>query len=389
MKLTVLQENLYPALRTALKAISSRPPLPILNSFLLKAEKKEISIAATDLYLGMTALIAGVVEQTGRALVPAKLFTESVRSLPVGKLELELNDNTLHVSHPAGKIKIQCQPSAEFPEFPSPDGQQFQLEPQLVKDIDHYVSFSVSQDLTRQVLTTLLFKPTKQGLQVVGTDGFRLSVLTLADTALRFEDGQSVLVPARAFNEISSILKISHSGDKTKSPQDESSQATAGDELVRLVVSDQLKHIFFMVPNLEVSARIVEGQYPPYNKIIPKSFELETTLEVAELVDQVSRALVFARRSSNIVTWQFSDDELKISAQADGQGVFDGRVPLGSKVKAPVKIAFNGRYLHDLLARLNSDTVWFGMNDSLKPVMFKEPGNSNFQHVIMPFRLND
>ena len=179
MKLEILQENLNTALNQIYRVIPNKPQLPILSSILLVASKNAITLSATDLYVGIKTTVAGKVIQPNSVAIPGKIFYSIIASLNPGKLVISLEENTLTVTSRNNKTTIQCLDAAEFPEFPKMNGKVNSLSVSSLEDIQNMVSFSTSIDPTRPVLTSLLFQFDKEGLLVVGTDGFRLATLKL------------------------------------------------------------------------------------------------------------------------------------------------------------------------------------------------------------------
>ncbi len=370
MKLEVLQENLSSALRDIQKIVPSKPQLPILSSILIKARKSDLSLAATDLYVGMRTTVKGKIEQTGQVAIPGKLFYRSINSLQPGKLQIELQEDSLIISSSSNETTIQCLPVAEFPEFPKIEGQQIELTTDVIEKIDDKVTFSASLDQTRPVLTALLFEFSQDGLLTVGTDGFRLATLKLSTQ--KQEIRESFLIPAKAVTEIANLSQREN------------------DSNPNFVVSEELKQALFRVGDTELFVRLIEGEYPPFNKIIPEEFALEAEIDGQALENQLKRAQVFAQEASNIVRLIFTPDKLKVVAKSPSFGQQEGELNY-QLVRGEVKeneIAFNTKYLLDFFNALKPEKVQFCMNGSLTPAMLRPAGEDNYRHIVMPFRVN-
>jgi len=368
MKIKVTKSNLETILNILVRIISTKPQLPILSCLLLEAKENQISLFATDLNIGIKTNLYGEIIEEGKVAIPAKIFLETIKSLGKSDLELNLEENTLKIKSDKSKTNIQCQNSEDFPEFPTLPELTSQFETSKLKIIEKYVSFSTSLDQARLILTTLLFRKNEDGLQVVGTDGFRLSVLNL----MKGEIGNQseFLIANNAFNE---IVKISDVQTQEK---------------VQFEVSSELKQVFFRIGDVELFIRLIEGAYPPFEKIIPSGFEVTGTFDGEEFENIIKQAMVFAREVSNIITLEIADGQMNVAANASSKGSYEGKIAVEMIDGSEGKVSFNARYLQDFLKNIKPGRVWFGMNDSLKPVMFKEVDNDFYEYVVMPFRLN-
>lgn len=368
MKIKIAKQNLETILNSLSRIISSKPQLPILSCLLFEAKNGKISLFATDLNLGIKSNVFGEVVEEGSVSIPAKLFLEVIKSLSSGEIEITLKDLSLEIKSGKSKTSLQCQSGEDFPVFPSLPALTSEIDSQKLQIIEKYVSFSTSLDQTRVVLTTLLFRKKDDGVQVVGTDGFRLSVLSFKEEIIKgFEE---FLITNKAFNE---VVRLSEQ---------------QGSEKVLFEVSSELKQVFFKVGESEVFVRLIETSFPPFEKIIPPDFETVISFDGDEFESTLRQATIFARETSNIVTLDISEKSLKISAAASSRGDFEGEVPVENVKGLSGKVSFNVKYLQDFLKNVKPKQIWMGMNDSLKPVMFKESDNEHYEYVVMPFRLN-
>lgn len=368
MKLVVLQENLLAALSAVNKAVPSNPSLPILGSFLVSISPKEMTIAATDLYLGITSEVPVQAEEELKITIQAKTFYDIIHSLQPGKLELSFEENNVSIKSQSSTTKITVSPADEYPDFPQVTGQALSFSRTQLEEIVESVCFSASTDQARLVLTSVSIKPKAENqLEIVATDGFRLSVLQVTTphslTAPLF-------VAAKALQEITRIAK--------QLSQDE----------VTITFSEADKQAVVNIASTQVFIRLIDGEYPPYEKILPSSVTTTAILEAAELVTQVKRALVVAREVSNIITLQFEDDKLLVQAQASLSGSHQGEMPLESLSGPAITIAFNATYLLEFIAHVKPTRVVLEMTEPLKPAVFKNPDQPQLLYLVMPFRTN-
>lgn len=370
MKLKVLQENLNGLLSHLSKAIPSNPQLPILSSVLIENQNNRCTFSATDLYFGIRCSITVDSEQDGIIVVPGKQFKEIVSSLDPGVLQLEFIENALKIKNDKTKVNLSGSVSEEYPPFPQVEGEEYVFPLEFLEEIEKNIVFSASTDQARPVLTAVLFKFGAEGLTCVSTDGFRLSTLVLDDSQ-EFEE-KSFLIPAKALSEVYKIAsKLSVSE-------------------IRFKVSEELKQVFFSVADVEIFVRLIEGAYPPYEKIIPETFTTEVVFDSAELVDNLKRAMIFAREASNIVRFEITPETVKIHSSSPTYGTYSGELHAVT-VTGDVtenEIAFNIKYLVDYLSATKAEKQWFGMSESLKPALFKPVGSEKQQYVVMPFKVN-
>lgn len=370
MKLKVLQENLNKSLSNLQKAIPSKPQLPILSSILIEATKEGCTISATDLYFGVKSKVQTDIETEGTVVVPGKQFKEIISSLNPGILTLEFIDGSLKIKSDKTKTSLSCQASNEYPPFPQVEGEEYKISSTHLEEIEKYVSFSASTDQARPVLTAILFKFSEKGFEVISTDGFRLSILHL-DDSVQFSEEKTFLIPAKSLSEVFRIM------DRLESKE------------VSFKISQELKQIFFSIDGVLVFVRLIDGNYPPYEKIIPQGFKTEVIFDADELMDNLKRAMIFSRESSNIVRLIIDDKEVKIMSSSPSFGNYEG-ILRSVKIKGPSgEIAFNIKYLMDYLSATKATEHWLGMIESLKPAMFKPEVKNKYSYVIMPFKVNN
>ncbi len=368
MKLKVLQENLNILLSHLSKAIPSNPQLPILSSVLIETENGICTFSATDLYFGIRCSLTVDSETDGTIVVPGKQFKEIVSSLDAGVLELSFVDNTLLMSNKKTNISLSGSSTHEYPPFPQINGEEYVFPIQYLEQIETNIVFSASTDQARPVLTAVLFVFGINGLTCVSTDGFRLSTLVIDDSQ-KFE-AKTFLIPAKALSEvfrIASKLKVSE---------------------VRFKVSHELKQVFFSLDGVEIFVRLIEGEYPPFERIIPTAFTTQVIFESSELHDNLKRAMIFARESSNIVKFVITPEKVTIHSSSPSFGQYTGELYQVTITGEPNEIAFNIKYLLDYLSAIKTEKQWFGMSESLKPALFRPDENQKHQYVVMPFKVN-
>jgi DNA polymerase III subunit beta len=366
MKIRILQENLKTHLSFLQKFIPSRPQLGVLSNILLKAEKDKIVLSATDLFVGVKCEIEAEVENPTNIIIPGEVFKNLILSFSSGEILLELKNNKIIIKNINSQTSLIYQSDEEFPQFPVIKGKNIPITRQELELIDKFNSFSVSSDQTRPILTSLLFNFSPK-LQVVGTDGFRLTTL---DLDKNIDEKKKLLIPSRAIEE---VYRISQQLDA---------------ENIEMEVAEKLKQVLFKVNGVSIYVRLIDGEFPPYQKIIPTDFETIIEFDGESLATQLKRAFVFARESSNIIRFEIEQDKLFIISSSPTHGEYRGEISIKNPTKTQNKIAFNGLYLIDFLNKVKPEKLIFKMNELLKPALFKVDDNNDFNYIIMPFRAN-
>lgn len=366
MKQIVLQENFQQALSYLQKAIPSRPSLPILTSVLIEVDEKKCTVSATDLYFGVRAVVPSKIEEPGTVTIPGKQLREIIQSLPAGSLTLSQKETQLSIKSTSSTSSLPSQTAEEYPPFPQVEGEEFILDKSVLDQIKTHVIKSASLDPTRPILTGVLLQFSGNEVTIVGTDGFRLSVLTLPQAS---ESESTLLIPAKVLEEVQRIA--------------ESLQVSQ----IKFTVSQELKQVFFSFDEVEIFARLLDGEYPPYQKIIPESFLTEIKLPTDDFQEQIKRALIFSRESS-IIQLHYSAEEFRITASSPGSGEFEGSIT-GAEVSGEEgSIAFNAKYLLDYIQSLKADSFKMSLKGNQKAAVFTSESQPGFLYLVMPFRIN-
>ncbi len=368
MKVEVLQENIVKALADVSRFVANKPSLPILSTILIKAEEGKLGLMATNMDTGVKVEVPAKIIEEGRVAVPAKLMYEYVNLLSVGKLELGILENSLQLKTKERVAKVSIADAAEFPEMPEFDGEKkCEVKKKDWEKIVRLVKFSASTDPARPVLSALLFDfSRKKGLRVVATDGYRLSLLDKLNVKENL-GVEKVLVHSGVVEEIGRLVK------------------DLDVEYIELKYSEKQKSLAFLLDNTWVVTRLVEGDFPPYERILPKDSEIVIKIDRLETLTAIKAASVFARDGAHIVGWEINKKNLKVFASAANVGEQESFVDVEKIKEGLGKISFNSRFLSDFLGSVTDDLVEFGMTGELQPGLFS-CGEEGFVHVIMPVR---
>jgi DNA polymerase-3 subunit beta len=367
MKLTVARGEIVDALTAVSRGLSSRSTLPILSGILISASSEgAVTLQSTDLEVSVRRSLPLVsVEREGSIVVPGKLVTDIVRSLPEAAVTLSLEGESLSVSCLQSTFAVKTLPADDFPRFPEvqPD-KSITLPSSRITEIVRHVSKAVSRDETRPVLTGVLLSVEGRTVRMVATDSYRLAVKELIVDEGTLEDIQ-VVVPGKVMEEVSRLAPDS--------------------EDVTLGISDN--QAVFSFGTTEFVARRIEGTFPNYRQLIPK--ETVTTVGVPreEVLAAVKRVSLLAQHNTPLrVTANSEDQTLGLSATTHDVG--DASEDLMAKVEGTdVEIAFNHSFLLDGLLAAEGDSVRISIVSPLKPGVITSTGDEGFLYLLMPVRL--
>ncbi|MBU2577384.1 DNA polymerase III subunit beta [Patescibacteria group bacterium] len=371
MKIQILQENLNKGLTIASRSISSKVQLPILSNVLLKTDQNRLKISATNLETGISLWLGGKVEEEGEITIPARILTEIVSSLPAEKINLEVKENSLTISCEGFTASINGISASEFPKLPgySPES-LFMLPTDKLCEAINRVAFAAASDDGRPVLTGVLFKIQGKTLSMVATDGYRLSVKTI-ELDNQIKEEIKLLLPARTLMEVAKIIS-----------EEKNEKGLA----VQMGFTKEQNQVVFVFPEMELFSRVIEGDFPDYEKIIPESSETTAILDKESLSRAVKLVSIFARESANIVRLSLKDSFLEMSANSPQVG--ENKNQIDAKIEGEGgEIAFNYRFLQGFLGAISGKEISLGMTGSLNPGVFRITEDNTFLHIIMPVRL--
>src|SRR5580765_1164033 len=363
-----MQENLARGLSVVSRAVSNRS-LPVLTNVLLKTEDGGLKLTATNLEIGITYWVPGKIEVDGATSVPARLLTDLVGSLPGGEpIILELGDGeTLHIQAGRFESHIKGIPAEDFPTVQTAGERPItRVEQKVLRQALDETAFAAASDEARPILTGVLARFEGDQLTLAAADNYRIAVKTIP--ILDPVPDTSVVVPARALNELARIL-------------------ADVEEPVEVVLAGGRNQILFHLDGIDLVSRLIDGQFPNYQQVVPTAHTTRAVLDREELLRAVRPAALIAHESANIVKLAVSaDGEPGITVSANAEvGDHVGQVKATVEGDATT-IAFNARYLADVLTNVTADQFALELNGPLSPGVFKPIGDDHYVHVVMPVR---
>lgn len=366
MKIELLTPNLQNKLSFLNRAVSTKNQLPILHNILIETQEHAIKLSSTDLEIGIEVVCPAKIEEQGKTTVPAKLFTELISSLTDDMLRMQTIDKKLEVSTKRTKSVFQTLHSDEFPRLYEEKGEKIAtLSGKAIKREFSSVIFAASQDTTRPALSGILVRKESLGFLLVATDGYRLS-LRHYKVSESTGDSTSFIIPAKVFRELLAM-------------KDE-------DTDISMYVSQQQNQVLFEQGDTILIGRLIEAEFPNFEKIIPSDFSITVAFDREELLKAVKICSVFARDSANIIKLSLGKDHITVSSGSSSIG--ENTVKVDAKLNGEEnEIAFNARYLLDVLGNVEEKSLVFEMTGPLNPGVFKVAGDESYLHLIMPIRV--
>jgi DNA polymerase-3 subunit beta len=369
MKLQILQENLEKAVSLTSRFASTRAQLPILGNILLSTRKSKIYISSTNLEISASVQVGAKIEEEGEISVPAKVISELVSNLPRETVSLSAEKEQLKVSVSGFSSTVLGMNSTDFPKIPNTIDKEKSIgfsQTEIIKALGQ-VLFATSTDETRPILTGVLFLFGKNSISLVATDGFRLSRKTFPLKAVKGV-GDNVVIPKGVLSELSRT--ISEDGE------------------ILFGVQEKEKQVIFGIGDTVLTSRLLEGEYPDFEKIIPKSSNIKVFLDKEEYMRAVKLASIFARESANIVKIKILRDGINVSAESSAAGSQETRVD--AKVESDEKsfeIAFNYRFVEEFLHSVTGEEVEMEFSGVSAPGVFTDTSDPSYLHLIMPVKV--
>jgi len=369
MNIICLQENLKRALNIVEKIIGRNLTLPILNNILLSIENNKLKISSTNLEIGINCWIPGKIKEKGSITVPAKLINDFINNLPNEKVELKVKDKQLELKCKKFKSTLKGLNADDFPIIPKIKSQSLiNIKSNLLKNSLMQVVGMASTSESRPEISGVYMKFYKNTIKLAATDSFRLAEKNIEINSKELKE-QSIIIPQRTISEVIRIL----------------SEKEGQEEDVKITLASN--QILFDFNSTQVISRLIDGQYPDYQQIIPSNSETEVTINRAELINNIKVASLFTGKINDIK--MFVDPKKSvIEISSKDADIGENKSKIEAEVKGKeVEVIFNYRYILDGLNNIYSDKVVIGLNDNVKPVLIRPVGDMNYSYVVMPIKV--
>ena len=364
MIFTCEKQEILEGISTVQKAITGKSTMPILEGIYIKTNETSLTLIGSDMDVSIqTTVNANIIEQ-GSIVIDAKIFGEIIRKLPNATIKIETLENQI--------IRITCEKSVfdvvymntnEFPELPEiNEDLKISVKQNILKNMIKGTSFAIAQDETRPILQGILFEVKNKNLNLVELDGYRLAIKSeFLDTDIDIE----VVIPGKTLNEVSKILEDV-------------------DDIVNITFTNN--HILFNLEKTKIISRLLEGKFINYNSLLPQEHKLLVDVNRQELQNAIERASLMAKDgNTNLIKLDIQQDNLVITSNSQLGKV---REEMSIKLQGDeVQIAFNSRYLLDVLKNVEDDEVVMKMTSGISPCVIEEKNSENAKYLVLPVRV--
>ena len=384
MKFICSQESLMHGIQIVQKGISNKIGLPIYNGILFEVSKdNKVHLFATDLEIGIDCYVPAQVIESGAVVIPNRIISELIRKFPEGNIEIESKENNITTIKENNSIyKVLGFSAEEFSNFPEIEiKSKLKLSQKNLKDTIQKTLFSASKDENRSFLNGALFKIMDNKIEVVTTDSHRLSVknIIISKTDSNLTNESEVIIPYKTLAELYKLL-------------------TDEKEVFVEIHIGEKQVIFILFPNSEknsirIYSRLIEGQFPNYHQIIPKSFKTEIKINTNEFLEKMERISLFVREDLNTVKLEIkneesiSEEKCEILLKALSQNIGEAyETIICFKKGEDIIITFNSKYILDVLKVIKTKNTEIKFNNPLNPVIINPENDKNYLYVLMPVR---
>ncbi len=374
MKATVTQQHLAHGLSIVSRAVSPRSTLPVLANVLMATDEGRLRLSATNLELGITCWIPAQVSEEGSITIPARTIVDLVGTFSPDNVVMTLDERTqtLNLVCNSSVHDIKGIDAQDFPPMPVTDlSEGIELNLADFKDMIQQVAFAASADEARPVLQGVKMDVVDNEITLAATDGFRISVRkeTFSNP---IQQNVSVIIPARAMNELARVF-------------------SEADKSVTMVVPQGRGQVIFRLKDVELVSQLIDGNFPDYQAIIPKSAKTKTVLSTPAFLKACKQAEIIAREGNNVIRLDIipaeeGSGQVEISAQTEETGKSDISVEANIDGSG-LLIAFNVKFLREVLEVIHSPNVSLDTNANNSPGVIRPVGDENYVHVIMPMHL--
>jgi len=377
MKVVLNRSDLLKGVSTVQSAVAAKNTMPILANVLLEAKDKKLEFVATDLDMGIRCSVPAEVVEKGSITINAKKLADIVRELPEASVDIEIDENhKIILVCQKSQFKVHGLPKDDFPILPEVKKDKvFKIKGSLLQEMIHKTIFAVSTDETRYVLNGVYFQVEGGKLKMVATDGHRLAYIHKKLEG-KGEDKANVIIPTKTLNE---LLKAISDSSKSKEGKEKDE-----DTIVEVVATDN--QIKFTLQGIEIISRLIEGQFPNYEQVIPKDSDKKIEASTSELAAATKRVAILTSEKSNSIRYQIKAGKISISSKTPDMGEAKEEIDVIYKGEE-ISIAYNAKYVLDVLKNVGTEKVSIELTQPLSPGILRPSGDADYLCVIMPMRV--
>lgn len=367
MRLTCSQKDLSSALSITNRAVGANNTLPVLNNVLVKAEGKNLYFTATNLEIAIRYSIEADISNEGEITIPSKLLTSYINYLKDEKVEITVEEGvSILVKTSDSKTKIKGIEASEFPSIPTVEKEGgFTVSAKELNQAINQVALAAALNTTRPILTGVYFKVDGEKLKMVATDSYRLAEKTLSVS--NSTGDISCIVPVKTVLELGTILSN-----------------LSEDKPIDVIISKN--QILFSIDKIQITSRLIEGQFPNYEQVIPKNDETKIFIDVNEFSLILKRINLFAKENNNKILIKVNPGSVIVTTDVTQYGV--GEVEIKTKTEGQSnEIALNSQFILDILGHIGTNEVIIELGDKTKPAILKPSGKDDYIHIIMPLKI--
>jgi len=374
MEISCKREELLKGIQTVQAVVGTKSTLPILANLLLEVKGKKMDMTATDLEVGIRCSIDVEVSRPGAITLPAKTLSEVVRELPSEEVKLEVEEKSrVKINSGQAIFNLLGLAQEDYPVLPKfkTDG-EFSIDRELLGDMIRKTIFSVSQDETRYVLCGIYFRVEKGKVTMVSTDGRRLSCIS-KDIEIEKKKEAKIIIPTKAVNELNRILT------QIAAKEEEKKEG-------KVKISIEENQVGFMIDDTVLISRLIEGHFPSYEQVIPRSSEIKLKINTEELLQATRRVALLTTEKANSIRYSLKKNKLVISANTEGLG--EARDVVGiDYAGGEMEIAYNPQFVISVLRNIGCEEIYLELTNSLNPCLIRPTTGEDYISIVMPMRI--
>lgn len=358
------KQKLQEGILIAQKAITGKSTMPILEGIYINASKNGLTLIGSDIDVSIQTKVEADVLEEGSIVIDSKIFGEIIRKLPNSDIRIEILENdTVQITCEKSIFNVVYMNADEFPQLPKIDeAKQIQVPQNILKNMIKSTSFAIAQDETRPILQGILFEIKDKKLNLVALDGYRLAIKT---EYLDSDFNLDIVIPGKTLNEVAKILEDV-------------------DSMVNITFTNN--HILFNLEDTKIISRLLDGKYVNYNSLLPQEHKLLVEVNKQELQNCIERASLMVKEgNSNLIKLDIKEDTLVITSNSQ-LGKVREEIAINLQGEE-IQIAFNSRYLIDVLKSMEEDVVLLEMTSSVTPCVIKAKNTDSYKYLVLPVRL--